>query len=824
MKKTLLTSLICLLTIFSYGQVGIGTTTPDASSILDIEATDKGILIPRVSLNNVTTIQLDGTNNAATGLLIYNTNIATIGGSGRGFYYFDGVIWVSFGGTSITDADWHEQGSTNPPNAITDNIFTHGAVGMNTDAIASRGLNILSSTTETGNNHGIFNESQNNFTGDHIGIENRMNGTGNSRKYGTLNEISSTANQPAYGSFNRITGTGAGFRYGSYNEINGTGTGTHIASYNAATSSSNDNLYGSYNAVSGNGTGPHYATYNLLSGTGTGPQFSTYNDVNITGDGIHYGSQTVLSGTANLEKYGNSVIIDNTGSGTHTGTLNSLEGNGTGTQYGVNNRLFNSGNFPHYGTNNTLSGSGSGTHSGTRNILELAGTGTQYGVYNEITNTGDGNHYGIRNNLSGAGTGFKYGSFTEIDAAAGGTHYGMYSEVLKPGSYAGYFLGTVAVGTNTGNNYLLPTSRGTANQIIQTNATGITSWVDNNAIVAAENGLTNTASTVRLGGTLNQNTSIVHSTFDLNYNLSSSGDFNVQDNGITHFQVRDNGNSYFGGEVVLAEDNVAGTNIARLFNIFGQEGALYLYRNGLPQHRLDAGFTTIFNDQGVDVNFIIESDTNPQAFGVDAGENVMYAGTNVVSLTNNGAAVNGTIVEYVASFYRDDLTNGTAVQMGSTEYITDFGNLLWGPYGSWAPYSDNTFDLGSSTFRWDDVYATSGVVNTSDIRLKKNIKDLDYGLDEVMQLEPISYQWKNSRDASEVKIGFSAQQLLTVLPEVVKTHDFVYPDESGPGVLQENENLGVYYSDIIPVLTKAIQEQQSIIDGLIQRIEILENK
>ena len=45
----------------------------------------------------------------------------------------------------------------------------------------------------------------------------------------------------------------------------------------------------------------------------------------------------------------------------------------------------------------------------------------------------------------------------------------------------------------------------------------------------------------------------------------------------------------------------------------------------------------------------------------------------------------------------------------------------------------------------DDIYATSGVINTSDITLKENIKSLDYGLNEIMKLKPISYVWKKNR-------------------------------------------------------------------------------
>ncbi|ULC60289.1 hypothetical protein MBM09_04690 [Flaviramulus sp. BrNp1-15] len=53
----------------SYSQVGIGTTNPDNSSILDIESTDKGILIPRL-----TTAQINAITNPAEGLLLFNSD------------------------------------------------------------------------------------------------------------------------------------------------------------------------------------------------------------------------------------------------------------------------------------------------------------------------------------------------------------------------------------------------------------------------------------------------------------------------------------------------------------------------------------------------------------------------------------------------------------------------------------------------------------------------------------------------------------------------------------------------------------------------------
>lgn len=73
-------------------QVGINTTTPNASSMLDITATDKGLLIPRISIPNLNAAA--PVTAPATSLLVYNTNATT----GIGFYYWDGLKWTPFSG------------------------------------------------------------------------------------------------------------------------------------------------------------------------------------------------------------------------------------------------------------------------------------------------------------------------------------------------------------------------------------------------------------------------------------------------------------------------------------------------------------------------------------------------------------------------------------------------------------------------------------------------------------------------------------------------------------------------------------------------------
>jgi hypothetical protein len=118
------------------------------------------------------------------------------------------------------------------------------------------------------------------------------------------------------------------------------------------------------------------------------------------------------------------------------------------------------------------------------------------------------------------------------------------------------------------------------------------------------------------------------------------------------------------------------------------------------------------------------------------------------------------------------------------------------------PWSDNLFSLGLSSNRWSVVYSANGVVTTSDIRLKSNIQGLDYGLESIMKLEPVSYTWKDGSDRNR-KIGLIAQDVDKVISEVVdKGND-------------PSQTLGINYSELVPVLIKGMQEQQKQIDATV---------
>ncbi|WP_262152102.1 hypothetical protein [Chryseobacterium foetidum] len=98
MKTFFLRFLFVILGINYYaqsGSVGIGTETPNSSAILDLVATNKGIMLPQIALNasNVSDASFMATT-PTTSLLVYNTNASFPGG--RGLYYWDGGKWVFY--------------------------------------------------------------------------------------------------------------------------------------------------------------------------------------------------------------------------------------------------------------------------------------------------------------------------------------------------------------------------------------------------------------------------------------------------------------------------------------------------------------------------------------------------------------------------------------------------------------------------------------------------------------------------------------------------------------------------------------------------------
>jgi hypothetical protein len=131
------------------------------------------------------------------------------------------------------------------------------------------------------------------------------------------------------------------------------------------------------------------------------------------------------------------------------------------------------------------------------------------------------------------------------------------------------------------------------------------------------------------------------------------------------------------------------------------------------------------------------------------------------------------------------------------------------------------YSTGVSAYRFyvgygGTIFATSTTISAiSDIRFKENVRDLDAGLAQVMALKPRLYDWKEGKGADIKNArGFIAQEFETVFPDLI--------DEWKDPVPEGEEPYKSVRADLIPVLVKAIQEQQALITSLTARIAALE--
>jgi hypothetical protein len=132
------------------------------------------------------------------------------------------------------------------------------------------------------------------------------------------------------------------------------------------------------------------------------------------------------------------------------------------------------------------------------------------------------------------------------------------------------------------------------------------------------------------------------------------------------------------------------------------------------------------------------------------------------------------------------------------------------PTAPTAAAGTNTTQVATTAFVAAALAAPPGIA--SDARLKKDIMPISNGLSTVMKMNPVSYLKKPSLAATDYNIkenGFIAQELMQILPDVVLE-------------ARDTEKIfKVNYISIIPVLTKAIQEQQQVIVNQQKQIDEL---
>ena len=204
------------------------------------------------------------------------------------------------------------------------------------------------------------------------------------------------------------------------------------------------------------------------------------------------------------------------------------------------------------------------------------------------------------------------------------------------------------------------------------------------------------------------------------------------------------------------------------------------------------------------------------------------SGTGYVSTTNYisaGSYLQGTEVRDADSSSKIDFASTYIDIRPNNQLKYRFSTAQFTSYDDIRPSPSNTYDLGSSTLRWRDIY-TFGAVNTSDINLKKDVEDLELGLDFLNTLNPIQFKWDEMEEVEagiRTHAGFSAQDIEQKLIDYgVESKDYALFTNSQITEETEEPMYGLRSNELIPVLTKAVQELSTQISDLTARVEALE--
>ena len=233
----------------------------------------------------------------------------------------------------------------------------------------------------------------------------------------------------------------------------------------------------------------------------------------------------------------------------------------------------------------------------------------------------------------------------------------------------------------------------------------------------------------------------------------------------------------------------------------------------------DTAIYALGNGSGYGVQAVTQNGTAVQALVTGSGTAVNAAGSNgngITASSTNGLAVFAVATNGVGIRAENTGANNDAVQgftsadccsggyfansgAGNGVYVTgtNAGIAVHGVnVGGWAGYFEG------------NVFAT-GTYQSSDARLKRDIADGRYGLGALLKLRPVTFKWKNDT-AGKTQLGLIAQEVEKVIPEVVVA------DHSGM--------LSVNYTALVPVMVKAIQEQEATIQKLNSRLATLESE
>lgn len=489
-----------------------------------------------------------------------------------------------------------------------------------------------------------------------------------------------------------------------------------------------------------------------------------------------------------------------------------------------------------YGFNNTavgsftLSGNTSGNYNTAMGYTALQkntegssnaayGSGALFSNTSGYSNVALGNaalyENTIGNENTAVGTGSLYGNTTGNNNTAIGLS-ALGANTIGSNSTASGYKSLYSNTTGTSN-----TATGSA--ALYSNTTGSNNTA-NGYITLFDNttGYNNTAngrSALELNSTGSNNTANGYRALSRN----TTGEYNTS-NGAYSMEYNTTGYSNVAiGANALNSNTTGNTNTAI--------GESALNSNTIGLGNVAIGSRAGYYETGSNKLYISNSSTSdPLIYGEFDNKELTINGATIIKSFNNAtpdlilSGTSNTVAGDDGIISSDPNYAGSDIFMRSydaIEFHLDFDDNENGDFVVKAGNGDEVFSISES----GNVRVNGSLVHSSDRRLKKDIETLPYGLQEVLQLQPKAYNWKG-RTQEHKSIGLIAQEVQLIIKEVVTAQD------------DDEKTLGISYTELIPVLINAIQEQQEQIATLesinkdkehalasiLKRLDTLENK
>ncbi|MBW8039572.1 MAG: tail fiber domain-containing protein [Planctomycetes bacterium] len=445
-----------------------------------------------------------------------------------------------------------------------------------------------------------------------------------------------------------------------------------------------------------------------------------------------------------------------------------------------------------------------------------SGTGTNMGGYFRADgDTGRGvmgqgvgvSAFGVYGMADGI---FGIGVFGQVSGSSG-TNRGVYGKTNSPDGYAGYFEGgrnyfegDVGIGTTSPQTKLDVEGLSDTDAIIKGTNTGSGYGVSGEHTNSGNYGYLGTVSSGVYGSSGSSNIGV--------HGSSSSG------TGVYGRASATSGTNY---GVYGRSESSSGRGVFGLNYASGNYG--YLGGGSVGVYGYSDFGTAGYLSSSSGYGLIVESGnvgigtTSPEA-GLHIKGNG-WPGSFILSDTSTVDNDSG------IQFRENGIVKWHIFNEGANGDVLRISNTAWNPPVLTAHQSTGNVGIGTANpgsyklYVNGNAYAT-GTWGTSDRRFKKNIESIESPLDKIKSIEGVSFEWKRSeyKDmgfAEGRHFGVIAQEVEKVLPEIVK---------EGP-----NGDKAVSYTELVPIMTEAIkqqqkqiEQQQKQIESLIQRIEILE--